>query len=178
MPSPQPKYAAGSDMDSIRTGRPVRPNGNGVGPFAAILAIIVALTIFPKLKARIQEQPTPTPTQQTTPITQTPQTAEPTPTGIYGKPEAELTEMVLSSDYTKVTLKLEIINKMTKPVTKTEITYTVSDMNGNEIASSQKTITQTIMPSEKYEDTEIIDLGSPQTNGLTANTNLLYHYWN
>lgn len=177
MPSPQPKYAAGSDMDSIRTGKPVRPNGNGVGPFAAILAIVIALTIFPKLKARIQNQPAPTPTQQTTTVSQTPQAAEPTATGIYGKPEAELTEMVLSSDYTKVTLKLKIINNMSKPVTKTEITYTISDMSGNEIASSQKTITQTIMPSAEYEDTEIIDLGSPQTNGLTASTNILYHYW-
>lgn len=185
MATPLPKYAAGSNMNSIR--RPPRgngPKGPPLGPvlLAALAAIIITV---PKLKP---EYATSKQTQQTTVKNATYQTnQQPTDSTTYqaneeqtvlydSKPEAELTEMFLSSDYTKLTVKLKIKNTMAKAIIKTDITYTVNDTNGNEITSCSKTVIQTIIPNAEYEDTEIIDLGLPQTSGIQTNTSLLYHF--
>lgn len=163
MATPLPKYAAESDMDGIR--RP--PSGNtpkspipGLIMLAMLIAIIIAV---PKLKPEYSVQN---------------QTKGQSPNTEYqydGKPEVE-TEASISDDFTKVTINLKIKNTLKKPIIKTDITYEIKDKNGNEITSTQKVIAQIILPDSEYEDTETIDLGSVQKNGLQTNTNLLYHF--
>lgn len=163
MAAPLPKYAAGSNMDGIR--RP--PSGNTPKspiPGLIMLAMLVAIIItVPKLKPEYSVQG---------------QMKEQIPNTEYqydGKPEVE-TESSMSNDFTKVTIKLKIKNTLKKPIIKTDVTYEISDKNGNEITSTQKVIAQIIMPNSEYEDTETIDLGTTQKNGLRTNTELLYHF--
>lgn len=158
MENQYPKYAAGSDIDSIRTGRPIDDddNENKKRGLLLILLIILLLLIIFFLKSCHSN------TITTPPLT--------------GEAVAEITEMSLSTDCTQVSLKLWIQNRTNKPITQTKVTYTIRDLHGNKITSTEKTIAETIQPYESYEDTEIIYMGAVYNKGIEASTDIIYYY--
>lgn len=173
--TPQPKRAKIYNMNTIRTdppmeNKPQRPL-KGLLLIAALVAIILAV---PKLKP---EYAIGNPASQTTSNESRPNTQQ-TLIASADQTDVQIKEVYLSDDCTQATIKLSIINNMVKPVIKTEITYTVNDNDGYEIAKAAKTITKFIMPNEEYEDTETINLETIPQNGIEAKAHVLCYYWN
>lgn len=163
-----PKYAAGSDMDSIRTGRPIKlkPKRPAWGLIAIVITIF-ALAVLPKLIVQTKQQ------------TETPHTTNSTAiASTDNKPEMKIKDLFLSADGKKVTVQISITNNMSKSIIKTEITYIIKDANDNNLTTTNKTITDNIQPKGKYEDTEIIVLESSQKSGIKASVEAVYQYWN
>lgn len=174
--TPQPKRAKVYNMNNIRTdppmeNKPKRPP-MGLLLIAALVAIIIAV---PKLKP---EYAINNPANQTTPDSESHQDTQQTSIASTDKIDTQIREIYLSDDYTKATIELNITNNMIKPIIKAEITYTVNDNDGNEIAKAKKPITKIIMPNEEYEDTETIDLGTVPQNGMEAKAHVVCYYWN
>ncbi len=174
--TPQQKRAKVYNINDIRTDPPTknRPKRPPIGllMIAALVAIIIAV---PKLKP---EYTINSPANQTTPDTESHQDTQQTSIASTDKTDAQIKEVHLSDDCTKATIELNITNNMIKPVIKAEITYTVNDNDGSEIAKATKTITKIIMPNEEYEDTETIDLGTIPQNGIEAKAHVVCYYWN
>ena len=174
--TPQQKRAKVYNINDIRTGPPTknRPQRPPIGLLliAALVAIIIAV---PKLKP---EYAINNPANQTISDTESHQDTQQTSIASTDKTDAQIKKVYLSDDCTEATIELNITNNMIKPIIKAEITYTVNDNDGNEIAKATKTITKIIIPNEEYEDTETIDLGTIPPNGIEAKAHVVCYYWN
>ena len=147
-----PRYAAGSDIDRITTGRPVNFGRKPKNEWPIIIGVIViCLLIFVVISHREKEAAS---AEDTEPLT--------------GEVSMELVDLFWSSDQTKVTVKSRITNNTNKSIFNIELTYTVTDEDGKQIGESFKTIKETIVTGNQYEDTEIIEIDELPQGRITA----------
>lgn len=163
-----PRYAAGSDMDSITTGQEIRySNGNGGGDFsgktAFIVLVLISLAIL-LFVASIQREGQ----------LENQQGEE---TAITGTVDGQLTDFFCSSDGSKATIQATVTNNTNKNIHHIELTLTVKDASGNTLAEKTVSHPNNIIPSEQITFTEVLDLPN-EVKGTTiyASMNAKYKH--
>lgn len=143
-----PRYAAGSDMDSIKTGQEIRySSGNGGGDFSGktvfIIIVLICLTIL-FFVASSQRGVQPEEQSEETAIT--------------GTVEGEITDFFCSSDGSKATIQTVVTNNTNGNIHHIELTLTIKDTDGNTLAEKIISHPGSIIPTEQVAFTEVLDL--------------------
>lgn len=143
-----PRYAAGSDMDSITTGQEIHySNGNGGGDFSGKTAFIVLILIcLAILFFAVSSQRGQTESQQSEEA------------AITGTVDGQLTDFFCSSDGSKAMIQATVTNNTNKNIHHIELTLAVKDADGNTFAEKTVSHPNSVIPTEQVSFTEVLDL--------------------
>lgn len=165
----KPRYAAGSDIDSIYTGKEVPSGGYKKKNDKSILIAVIIGAIFffgilPKVISLMGQS------KQTTGIQVDAQGVLHEP--ITGEVNAELTNFFYASDASMATIEAHIYNGTNKTISNITATFTITDEAENVLAEKIVEVPNKLLPGETADCTTILDTPSKPTGytqaGMTA----------
>lgn len=137
-----PRYAAGSDMDSITTGQEIRYSNDGNGGKILIIAAVIILALSIVLTSHGSKEPE----------------VETQDEQLTGEVQISATEIVPSADRKKVMIQATIDNGTNKEIYNIEVTYSVLNEEQETIVEKTVTLSENLLASESTDHTEIIDI--------------------
>ena len=163
----KPRYAAGSDIDSIYTGREVPEGGFPKKKDRSMLiAIIAALILYFWISPQIQSatkqnaQPTETTTNDSAIQTSAPRTLQKIVTGEVDK---DITSAFYSEDRSKLSVEAYVANNKSKSIYDIVVTFTVTDNAENVLAEKVIDTPAELASGETGDYTTIIETPSKPT---------------
>lgn len=166
----KPRYAAGSDIDSIKTGYEVPEGGFGKKKdrstlIAAIIGAILFLWILPQIFSITRQSRQPAETQLPQAQTGVQGSLEKVVTGEVNK---DLRSYFYSSDNSKATVEAYITNSTNKAIYDITVTYTIKDTAENIIAEKTIDSPNELASGETGDYTTVIETPSKPTGKTTV----------
>lgn len=149
----KPRYAAGSDIDSIYTGREVPKGGfkqkKKIGCLPKIiLTILVITTILTALPGEPKE----------------------------GDISGWIEDFYYSEDISSATIETHLINSTNKTLYKIKLTYSIVDSAGNIIARKTVEMPNVLAPGETMDCSEVIETPSMPSGHTEAKVDASYKW--
>ena len=165
----KPRYAAGSDIDSIYTGREVPEGGfkqkkDRSTLFAIIAGAIFFLWILPKIYSATTQNTQPAETQQPQ-IQADAQGVLDDPT--TGTITGGISNFFYAEGREKATIEATLNNESNRIITDIEVFFTITDDAGNILAEDNLEIAGELAPGESVNCTAILETPS-RPNGRTS----------
>ena len=173
----KPRYAAGSDMDSIKTGREIPEGGSSKKKDKSILIAIIAglilyFWILPQVQSATKQNAQPTGTQQSPQIQADAQGVLHEPT--TGEVSGEMTSFFYASDASKATIEAHIYNGTNKTISDIAVTFTIVDEAENVLAEKVVEISNDLPSGETADCTTVLETPSRPTGYTQAKMNAQY----
>lgn len=163
----KPRYAAGSDIDSIYTGREVPEGGfkqkkDRSMLIAIIAALILYFGILPQIQSATKQdaQPTEATTNDSAIQTSAPRTLQKIVTGEVDK---DITSAFYSEDRSKLSVEAYVANNKSKSIYDIVVTFTVTDNAENVLAEKVIDTPAELESGETGDYTTIIETPSKPT---------------
>lgn len=172
----KPRYAAGSDIDSIKTGYEVPEGGFGKKKdrstlIAAIIGAILFLWILPQIFSITRQSRQPAETPQ-------PQTQADAQGVLYesvtGEASGEITNFFYASDASKATIEAQLHNGTNKTIGSITVTFTIVDEADNVLSEKTIEIPNDLSPGESTDCTAVLETPSKPTGYTYAKMNAQY----
>lgn len=162
----KPRYAAGSDMDSIYTGREVPDGGFGKKKdrstlIAAIVGAVILLWALPQILSAIKQDAQPTGNQQSPQVQADAQGVLHEPT--TGEVSKDLVSFFYARDNSKATVEAYITNGTNKTIDNIVVTFTIKDTAENVLAEKAVNVPSELAPGETGDYTTVIETPSKPT---------------
>lgn len=164
----KPRYAAGSDMDSIYTGREVPDGGFGKKKdrstlIAAIVGAVILLWALPQILSAIKQDAQPAET--TAPNDSAVQTSDQRTLQkiVTGEVDKDITGAFYSEDRSKLSVEAYIANNKNKSIYDIVVTFTVTDNAENVLAEKVINTPAELASGETGDYTTIIETPSKPT---------------
>lgn len=173
----KPRYAAGSDMDSIYTGREVPDGGFGKKKdrstlIAAIVGAVILLWALPQILSVIKQDAQPTGNQQSPQVQADAQGVLHEAT--TGEVSGEMTSFFYASDASKATIEAHIHNGTNKTISNIAVTFTIVDEAENVLAEKVIEIPNDLSSGETADCTTVLETPSRPTGYTQAKMKAQY----
>ena len=173
----KPRYAAGSDMDSIKTGREIPEGGSSKKKDKSILIAIIAglilyFWILPQVQSATKQNAQPTGNQQSPQIQADAQGVLHEAT--TGEVSGEMTSFFYASDASKATIEAHIYNGTNKTISNIAVTFSIVDEAENVLAEKVVEISNDLPSGETADCTTVLETPSRPTGYTQAKMNAQY----
>lgn len=173
----KPRYAAGSDMDSIKTGYEIPEGGSSKKKDKSILIAIIAglilyFWILPQVQSATKQNAQPTGNQQSPQIQADAQGVLHEAT--TGEVSGEMTSFFYASDASKATIEAHIYNGTNKTISDIAVTFTIVDEAENVLAEKVVEISNDLPSGETADCTTVLETPSRPTGYTQAKMNAQY----
>lgn len=173
----KPRYAAGSDMDSIKTGREIPDGGFKQKKdwsilFAIIAALILYFGILPQIQSATKQNAQPTGNQQSPQVQADAQGVLHEAT--TGEVSGEMTNFFYASDASKATIEAHIHNRTNKTISNIAVTFTIVDEAENVLAEKVIEIPNDLSSGETADCTTVLETPSRPTGYTQAKMKAQY----
>lgn len=173
----KPRYAAGSDMDSIKTGREIPDGGFKQKKdwsilFAIIAALILYFGILPQIQSATKQNAQPTGNQQSPQVQADAQGVLHEAT--TGEVSGEMTNFFYASDASKATIEAHIHNGTNKTISNIAVTFTIVDEAENVLAEKVIEIPNDLSSGETADCTTVLETPSRPTGYTQAKMKAQY----
>ena len=173
----KPRYAAGSDIDSIKTGREIPEGGSSKKKDKSILIAIIAglilyFWILPQVQSATKQNAQPTGNQQSPQIQADAQGVLHEAT--TGEVSGEMTSFFYASDASKATIEAHIYNGTNKTISDIAVTFTIVDEAENVLAEKVVEISNDLPSGETADCTTVLETPSRPTGYTQAKMNAQY----
>lgn len=166
----KPRYAAGSDMDSIKTGREIPEGGfkgKRSGPSAKSVLLLltwvcictIAIAAYVDSKEQKEKTTTTAPNNSATQVS-SPKALQKTVTGEVSK---DLVSFFYARDNSKATVEAYITNGTNKTIYNITVTYTIKDTAENVLAEKTISVPSELASGETGDYTTVIETPSKPT---------------
>lgn len=162
----KPRYAAGSDMDSIKTGYEIPEGGSSKKKDKSILIAIIAglilyFWILPQVQSATKQNAQPTGNQQSPQVQADAQGVLHEAT--TGEVSKDLVSFFYSRDNSKATVEAYITNGTNKTIDNIIVTFTIKDTAENVLAEKAVNVPSELAPGETGDYTTVIETPSKPT---------------
>ena len=162
----KPRYAAGSDMDSIKTGREIPDGGFKQKKdwsilFAIIAALILYFGILPQIQSATKQNAQPTGNQQSPQVQADAQGV--LHEAMTGEVSKDLVSFFYARDNSKATVEAYITNGTNKTIDNIIVTFTIKDTAENVLAEKTVNVPSELASGETGDYTTVIETPSKPT---------------